>query len=109
MPTCDHTLYREDANGDEIALELSLSYSAHGPCRGAREPRTGLQLEPDEPAGIEFEGAFDVNGSPVELSSAETEACEQVCDADYRERARDAAEEREQDWRYNRPHLGRWL
>lgn len=92
MPTCDHTLYRYDDDGNETVLELSLSYSAHGPCRGAREPRTGLQLEPDEPAGIEFEGAFDVNGQPAELSSAETEECEQACDADYRDRERDAIE-----------------
>lgn len=88
MPTCDHTLCRYDDDGNETALELSLSYSAHGPCRGAREPGTGLQLEPDEPAGIEFDGAYDLLGEPFELTSAETEACEQACLDDYEDRCR---------------------
>jgi len=37
---------------------LEVSGSAWKACRGAREHGTGLQLEPDEPAGFEIESVM---------------------------------------------------
>lgn len=92
MPTIDYNLSRTDDDGNETVFELTLNYSAHRAIRGQRDS-LGVPLEPDEPAGIEFDGAYDLLGEPFELSSAETERCEQACWDDYRDRERDAAED----------------
>lgn len=89
MPAIDYTITRQDDSGNETVHDLLLHYSAHRAIRGARERSTGVPLEPDEPAGIEFEGAFDMDGQRVELTPRETERAEQACHDDYEDRCRD--------------------
>ena len=37
-------------------IEFEVEYEYCRACRGAREPGTGIQLEPDEESGVEVEG-----------------------------------------------------
>ena len=50
---------------------VTVEYTYHGPCRGAREG--GLQLEPDDPAYTEILSVTDEDGEDFELNKYESE------------------------------------
>ncbi len=87
MAEFETTVMREDASGDEQEVTIFVEYSTHKAYRGARDSLCGKRgagppLEPDEPAGIDIEGAKDENGKDVELSEDELRTIEEAIISD---------------------------
>ena len=60
------TVIRDD---EEVPVTAELSY--HRFCPGSTDGRFGPKLEPDEPAGFEYEGAETDDGESIELTDSE--------------------------------------
>ena len=78
----------ENADGDEITLDVEYSYYAG--CRGAREAGTGLALEPDDAPEIEILSVTDDQGEDYELSDDDVDAVQEKAFEDAISSAEDA-------------------
>lgn len=66
----EYTLTREDDEGNEVELQVTVSGEAVRESRGSRD-RWGCPLEPDEPATFEVESVTDDDGNEIELTDDE--------------------------------------
>jgi len=97
--------------GDDLDVDLTVTYTAYPASRGERERGTGLQLEPDEEAMIDIESVKDSTGQDVVLSDSELKQLEKeisdaMSDADEYEASRYADDKRDQ--RDNDPYDDRY-
>ena len=84
------TIEREPEEGQFLEIEVECRFEYHAACRGARDSCGGVlgagpQLEPDEPAMLEFyEAKADgktIDLTDAELRQAENQAWEEIQDA----------------------------
>lgn len=73
--TFETVLNREDAEGNEVEIPVSVECACHRAERGRRD-RYGVQEEPDYDAEIEIESVTGADGTKYDLTPAETEAIE---------------------------------
>lgn len=78
--------------GLEVEVELIGTFNYEPGCKGARE-KGGMQLEPDDPEGMELEGIELLEDVTFYLDEAEKEQLELQVLSDYRGELDAAAEE----------------
>ena len=83
MSTFQTTLERDLGEGDQ-EITITVRYTHHRACRGARDGRGGPLIEPDEPAHIEIDSIENSHGEPVDVSPDETQQIyTEIVDAEY--------------------------
>lgn len=74
-------------------VELGVTFSRIPACRGYRNSM-GVPEEPDEPACAEVESVTGPDGKPFELTLAEEQRLDELCDEEADRLAQDAAIDR---------------